>query len=154
MKQFLVNILPVFLIVLAFAHAEDEQQYTCPMHPHYISTDPDGNCPICGMDLVPVASDGAAPDGGGTTITVAPAMIQTMGVRTAAVETASFSRIVRAYGNVEPNTRRETISASRVEGWIEDLAVTAEGDTVAPGQLLYRVYSPDLVAAQKDFSQR
>ena len=151
MKKFLELILPVFLIVLSSAHAADEQQYTCPMHPHYISTDPDGNCPICGMDLVPVASDGGAPGGGGATVTVAPAMIQTMGVRTASVEAASFSRIVRAYGNVEPNTRRETVSASRVEGWIEGLAVTAEGDTVAPGQLLYRVYSPDLVAAQKDF---
>ena len=28
--------------------------YTCPMHPHYISDDPNGTCPICGMDLVPV----------------------------------------------------------------------------------------------------
>jgi len=32
-------------------------EYTCPMHPHYISTDADGSCPICGMDLVPVAAD-------------------------------------------------------------------------------------------------
>lgn len=150
MKKFLALIIPVFLIVLSSAHAAEEQQYTCPMHPHYISTDPDGNCPICGMDLVPVAGDSGAP-GAGAMISVAPAMIQTMGVRTAAVEEAPFSRIVRAYGNVEPNTRRETVSASRLEGWIEDLAVTAEGDMVAPDQLLYRIYSPDLVAAQKDF---
>ncbi len=151
MKKFLAFILPIFLIVLSSAHTAEEQQYTCPMHPHYISTDADGNCPICGMDLVPIAGVSSAPGGGGATITVAPAMIQTMGVRTAAVEEAPFSRIVRAYGNVEPNTRRETVSVSRLEGWIEDLAVTAEGDTVAPGQLLYRVFSPDLVAAQKDF---
>ena len=30
-----------------------EQQYTCPMHPHYVADRP-GSCPICGMDLVPV----------------------------------------------------------------------------------------------------
>ncbi len=151
MKKFLAIILPAFLLVLASAHAEEERRYTCPMHPHYIATDPQGGCPICGMDLVPVAGDGGAPGGRAGAIVVAPAMLQTMGVRTAAVDTASFSRIVRAYGNVEPNTRREAVSASRLEGWIEDLAVTAEGDTVAPGQLLYRVFSPDLVAAQKDF---
>jgi len=34
--------------------AEEVTSYTCPMHPHYIATDPDGSCPICGMDLVPV----------------------------------------------------------------------------------------------------
>ncbi len=27
--------------------------YTCPMHPNYLSNSP-GNCPICGMELVPV----------------------------------------------------------------------------------------------------
>ena len=38
--------------------AEETAQYTCPMHPHYISTDADGSCPICGMDLVPVSGNG------------------------------------------------------------------------------------------------
>lgn len=33
-----------------------EQQYTCPMHPHYISDRP-SSCPICGMDLVAMDSD-------------------------------------------------------------------------------------------------
>ena len=31
---------------------EGSSQYTCPMHPHYLSTDSEGTCPICGMDLV------------------------------------------------------------------------------------------------------
>ena len=65
--------------------------FTCPMHPHYIATDPDGTCPICGMDLVPAQSDaGGGPDDG--TVAVAPEMIQTMGVRTAPVEHAPFMR--------------------------------------------------------------
>ena len=37
-------------------------QYTCPMHPHYISTDANGSCPICGMDLVPIIKDVAVDD--------------------------------------------------------------------------------------------
>ncbi len=32
------------------------QQYTCPMHPHYVADRP-GSCPICGMDLVPMEGD-------------------------------------------------------------------------------------------------
>ena len=133
------------------AGAEAEAaEYTCPMHPHYIATDPDGSCPICGMNLVPVSANTDAAVGDGS-IAVSSEMIQTMGVRLAEVEMASFGRSVRAFGNVETNERLETVSVARLEGWIENLAVTAEGDTVRRGQLLYRVYSPDLVAAQKDY---
>ena len=35
--------------------AEEEKQYTCPMHP-FVVTDQTGACPICGMTLVPVKS--------------------------------------------------------------------------------------------------
>ncbi len=46
------------------AEAETQQLWTCPMHPDYIAEEP-GDCPICGMDLVPVEGDTAtaeAPD--------------------------------------------------------------------------------------------
>ena len=161
--------------------------YTCPMHPHYISTDPDGSCPICGMDFVPASkADGAAganeilyyknpmglPDtspvpkkdsmgmdyipvyaseAAASGVRVAPEMIQTMGIRTVRVEAAAFGRSLRAFGTVETNDRLENVSVARLEGWIDTLTVRAEGDTVRPGALLYRVYSPDLIAAQKDY---
>ncbi len=131
------------------SQVEQGQQYTCPMHPHYISTDPDGTCPICGMDLVPVTGDSA--QSGDGSVVVAPEMIQTMGIRVAVAELASFGQTVRAFGTVESNERLEAVSASRLEGWIENLTVRAEGDTVRPGALLYRVYSPELIAAQKDY---
>ncbi len=128
-----------------------EQQYTCPMHPQFVSDNPGAPCPICGMDLVPASNGDATPKGGSLEVEVAPEMIQTMGVRTVRVDTAFFEQAVRAFGNVESNERLETVSVSRLEGWIEDLAVRAEGDEVARGELLYRVYSPALIAAQKDF---
>jgi membrane fusion protein, copper/silver efflux system len=37
----------------------DVDYYTCTMHPSVRSQDPDGKCPICGMDLVPVLKKGA-----------------------------------------------------------------------------------------------
>jgi Cu(I)/Ag(I) efflux system membrane fusion protein/cobalt-zinc-cadmium efflux system membrane fusion protein len=33
----------------------EEALYTCPMHPQYITEQP-GDCPICGMSLVPVSA--------------------------------------------------------------------------------------------------
>ena len=166
--------------------AEETAQYTCPMHPHYISTDADGSCPICGMDLVPVSGNGGnagrgeilyykhpmgqpdtspvpkkdsmgmdyipvyADEVAETGIVVSPEMIQTMGVRTVPAEVTPFGGTLRAFGTVESNERLENVSVARLEGWIEDLTVRAEGDTVRPGALLYRVYSPDLIAAQND----
>jgi len=161
-------------------------QYTCPMHPHYISTDSDGSCPICGMDLVPASNTASGgrdeilyyknPMGQPDTspvpkkdsmgmdyipvyasaasepgVRVAPEMIQTMGIRTVPAEVAQFGRSLRAFGTVETNERLENVSVARLEGWIENLTVRAKGDTVRPGALLYRVYSPDLIAAQKDY---
>ena len=147
MKTLLLFLVSSLVLLVGAADLRAEDQYTCPMHPHYISTDPDGTCPICGMDLVPLKKDAMAAGGG---ISVESAMLQTMGVRTATVATARFGEQVRAFGNVESNTRLEAVSVSRLEGWIEDLTVRAEGDMVRPGALLYRIYSPTLIAAQKD----
>lgn len=127
--------------------AAEVSAYTCPMHPHYIATDSDGSCPICGMDLVPVTSEAKGSAG----VSVSPEMLQTMGIRTAVVSVSDFNQALRAYGTVEPNTRLESMAASRLEGWINGLTVRAEGDSVRRGQRLYSIYTPDLIAAQKDY---
>ncbi|ACG75436.1 efflux transporter, RND family, MFP subunit [Anaeromyxobacter sp. K] len=54
------------------AHAEKKQLYTCPMHPTIVQDHP-GDCPLCGMKLVPMeqpqgaAGSGAAAGGGART---------------------------------------------------------------------------------------
>ncbi|RZV98549.1 MAG: efflux RND transporter periplasmic adaptor subunit, partial [Rhodobacteraceae bacterium] len=40
---------------------------------------------------------------------------------------------------------------TRVDGWIEKLAVTATGDPIKRGQALFELYSPTLVNAQEEF---
>jgi Cu(I)/Ag(I) efflux system membrane fusion protein len=123
------------------------------MHPHYISTDADGSCPICGMGLVPVSNNSNSNTEviEDVSISVSETMIQTMGVRTSAAEVIEFGRTLRAFGTVEADQRLENVSVSRLEGWIDKLKVRAQGDAVLNGDLLYRVYSPDLIAAQRDY---
>ncbi len=133
------------LFSLGAAVAQEAERWTCPMHPHYVA-DEFGTCPICGMDLVAVEADSAE-----GAVSVSPEVIQTMGVVTAPAAVSDFGRIVRAYGTVTTNERTEAVVASRVTGWIEDLAVAAEGDSVEEGQLLYRLYSPDITAALADY---
>ncbi|MEO8386164.1 MAG: heavy metal-binding domain-containing protein, partial [Betaproteobacteria bacterium] len=43
------------------AEARAGAQYTCPMHPEIVRDKP-GDCPICGMALVPIAGTGEADD--------------------------------------------------------------------------------------------
>jgi len=135
--------------------AEQATRYTCPMHPHYISDDP-GSCPICGMDLVVMSGSsglGAEALTGerGAVVTVAPETLQMMGVRVVEAELASFGGAIQAFAQIEADERARHALSLRVPGWIETLQVRAVGDPVEAGDLLFEVYSPDLVAAQMDY---
>ncbi len=131
------------------------QKWTCPMHPHYIANEA-GTCPICGMDLVKLdtgaaASDEAASAPGRTAITVAPEMLQTMGVRLAKAEMTTFGRIIRSFGIVADNERLQTELTARLEGWIEKLKIRAVGDQVKEGDLLFTIYAPEFAVSQRDY---
>ncbi|MGE0205030.1 MAG: efflux RND transporter periplasmic adaptor subunit [Hyphomicrobiaceae bacterium] len=143
--------------LVAVAQAKDGAakavKYTCPMHPHYIADHP-GTCPICGMDLVKVAAaEPGAPSKGMSReiVRIAPETLQSMGIRIAKVEQASFGRSIRSTGMVMANDRLRTILTGRVEGWIEDLRVTAVGDAVKRGMRLFEMFSPELIVSQRDY---
>ncbi len=55
-------VLAVVLLLAGGCRKAPEQKvmYHCPMHPSYISDKP-GDCPICGMRLVPIEAKGGAP---------------------------------------------------------------------------------------------
>ncbi|MEG3638821.1 efflux RND transporter periplasmic adaptor subunit [Magnetococcus sp. PR-3] len=143
----------LLLVVPQLGWAEAEKvRYTCPMHPHYIAEEM-GSCPLCGMDLVAMAAAGEAATTQGherTMVTIAPEIIQNIGVRYSQPQLTEFGRRIRAFGMVMENARAQRVVASRVSGWVEKLHVTAVGDPVKRGMVLYRLFSPDLVAAQRD----
>lgn len=146
------------VVPAAYAAADNDTaaatKWTCPMHPHYIA-DEMGTCPICGMDLVKLQTGGDAMNAASaesrTVITVAPETVQNIGVRLAKAEQTSFGRSVRSYGIVRQNERLQTEITSRVEGWIEELKITAMGDEVEKDSLLFTLYSPQLVISQNDY---
>jgi len=123
------------------------QLYTCSMHP-FIIRDAPGNCPICGMTLVPVKAD---VPGGGSAIRIDPATEQNMGVRSAPVSRRSLSRAVRTVGIVGYQENHQYSVNSKIDGWIERLYVNETGSFVKKGQPLMEIYSPELVAAQEEF---
>jgi Cu(I)/Ag(I) efflux system membrane fusion protein len=116
-------------------------------HPH----DPNRTSPVpkqdeMGMDYVPVYADAAGPE-----VRISPAVVNNLGVRTAAAEMASPERRAATVGYVSFDERRMQQVQPRAEGWIEGLAVRAVGETVDKGQLLFTLYSPMLESAQQEY---
>lgn len=140
--------------VTSSAKPQATTKWTCPMHPHYIA-DAFGACPICGMDLVKLETGGsmgaAGPAETRAIVTIAPETIQNMGVRLGKAEKSRFGRQVRSYGIVHENERLRSEITARVEGWVENLRIRAVGDEVKQGDLLYSLYSPQLIVSQNDY---
>ncbi len=129
-----------------------DPSYVCPMHPSVVRDAP-GHCPICGMDLVeqrpgPVADPGSNER---PTVTLIPAVIQTLGVRTAQAARGTLWQRIETVGRVDYDETRLAHLHPRAAGWVETLELRAEGEPVRRGQQLAELYAPDILSAQVDF---
>lgn len=184
------------------AGQEQAALYQCPMHPD-VTSDKAGDCPICGMRLVPVdlgpkaakaaelpaqgagereilywvapmdasftsPTPGKSPMGmdlvpvyknevgaasdvdGRATVAIDARRIQQLGVRMAAARVTDAVQTIRTVGFVEPDAQRIRHMHVKISGWLERVPVQTPGDPVARGQVLYELYSPDLVATQEE----
>ncbi len=168
-----------------------KQLWTCAMHPQVIQDHP-GNCPICGMKLVPVKNGasvaGAAPkqrkikywrapmnpnyisDKPGkspmgmdlvpvyedeqqqeTGIRVDPSFLQNFAVRTVKAELGSIPVDIRTVGLLNYNDKSLTSINTKFEGWIEKADVNYVGEPVSRGQVLFEIYSPQLVTTEQEY---
>jgi Cu(I)/Ag(I) efflux system membrane fusion protein len=123
--------------------------WVAPMNPNYRRDKP-GKSPM-GMDLIPVYEDAAsATDFGPGAISISPAVINKLGVRTTEVSLGTLQSIINTVGYVQYDQDQLIHIHPRVEGWVEELFVKAAGDPVVKGQALYSIYSPALVNAQEE----
>jgi RND family efflux transporter MFP subunit len=82
---------------------------------------------------------------------ISPARQQLIGVRTAEVATQALDTTIRATGVLAYDETRVTEIHTKIAGWIEQTSVDFVGKPVSRGQALFTVYSPDLVATQKEY---
>ena len=92
-----------------------------------------------------------APPSQDNVITISPERLQSIGVRFGVAERRSLERTIRTVGRVEIDERRLAHVNIKIEGWIDELYVNYTGEQVTRGQLLFTVYSPELVATQREF---
>jgi RND family efflux transporter MFP subunit len=122
------------------------------MHPTYTSDRP-GQCPICGMNLVPIkeGETNLSTIQGRASITADTERRQLIGLRLGTAEKKLFTKEIRAVGRVELNERLLSSVNLKFAGWIERLHVSAVGDVVSKGQPLFEIYSPELLEAEKNY---
>ena len=75
---------------------------------------------------------------------------QALGVRYATVTRSNTTRTIRTVGQIQPPERDIAEITLKVDGFVEQLFVSATGDPVRKGQPLLTVYSPMVVAAQEE----
>lgn len=127
---------------------DGETIWTCSMHPSVRRNAP-GQCPICGMDLIPLSQTAAAR----TELQISEEAIKLLRIQTQPVTRRFATTEVRMVGKVDyDETRIKTITAY-VPGRIDRLFVDYTGITVRPGDHMVELYSPDLITAQAEFLQ-
>ena len=135
---------------VASAAQKDKTLYTCGMHPQVIQDHP-GNCPICGMKLMPILKSQAGAASNVSEIAASPGMIQNMNIRTATVRRGPLRKTIRATGIIEHSEAATTQITTKFKGWVEKLYVSTTGQRVEEGEPLFEIYSPELYSAQNEF---
>ena len=132
--------------------------YTCPMHPDILSDRP-GECPICGMDLVPLETEKTETkpregeemtESRPSEVLIEPQMIHNLGVQTERVELRELSRELRFTGEVAVDDSTMELLQSWVEGRVEKIYLEAVGDKIAKGDPLIQIYSPQLLTTSEE----
>ncbi|GAC12906.1 efflux RND transporter periplasmic adaptor subunit [Aliiglaciecola lipolytica] len=125
--------------------------WVAPMDPNFRRDQP-GKSPM-GMDLVPVFAEdaGSSNTNGPGTVSIAPNIVNNLGVRTAEASYSNLHVPIHTVGYVGYNEDNLVHIHARAQGWIDKLYVKSSGEQVANDQPLYALYSPELVNAQEEY---
>lgn len=128
--------------------SETTKMWTCSMHPQIMKSEP-GDCPICGMDLIPADANHQGLNANEFKLTqnaMALANIQTSVIGNSTNKNGS----IKLSGKIVENEESNAVQASYFSGRIELLNINSTGEEVQKGQLLATIYSPELIAAQQE----
>ncbi|RMG06596.1 MAG: efflux RND transporter periplasmic adaptor subunit [Planctomycetota bacterium] len=126
--------------------------WTCSMHPQIRLPEP-GQCPICGMDLIPLGKGAGGEDSGPRVYELSEAAAKLAEIETAPVERRPVQREVRFVGRVDYDETRLDYITAWFPGRLDRLFVDFTGTRVEKGDHLAEVYSPELISAQEELLQ-
>lgn len=122
--------------------------WTCSMHPQ-IKLGEAGDCPICGMDLIPATSSGSG-NSNPMAFEMTPEAVAMAQIHTTKIGGVNASGELFLTGKIQADERENASVTSKFPGRIEKLYVTFTGEQVKSGQKLASIYSPELLSAQRE----
>ena len=125
--------------------------WTCSMHPQ-IQQPEAGQCPICGMDLIPVTSQDSH-QLSFREIALSDRARKLAKIQVAPVERKFVSAEINMVGKIDYDETRLGYITARVPGRIDRMYVDYTGITVRKGDHLLELYSPELVSTQQELIQ-
>ena len=129
-------------------HAEAEEVWTCSMHPQIRAPKP-GQCPICGMDLIVADQESESP----YRVTLSERSAALAQLRTTEVAKGDQRPEIRLLGRVDIDENRVRTVTPWTGGRVDRLYVRETGATIKRGQVVARLYSPEVYAAMRDLVQ-
>ena len=126
----------------------DAEIWTCSMHPQIKQNEP-GDCPLCGMDLIPLEANSS---NNPLVLEMTDAAVKMANIQTTIVgETNSTTgKTIRLSGKIQPDERLASSQVTHISGRIEKLYVSFTGEQVNKGQKIATLYSPELITAQRE----
>lgn len=97
------------------------------------------------------ASGETKQDGATKAVYISPDRQQLIGVRTAEVTHQAVETTVRTTGVIAFDETRRSEIHTKIAGWVNTVSADAVGKQVRKGQPLFTVYSPELVATQREY---
>ncbi len=129
----------------------DVLYYQSPMHP-WVTSDHPGNCTVCGMKLVAVhAGDAPRKSRNDGMVMLSRESVQAVGVETAVVRRQRLERGLRISGTFSEEESRHGVISAPVEGKIEGLAMSCEGQVIRRHQPLVTLFSKTLLTAADSY---
>jgi Cu(I)/Ag(I) efflux system membrane fusion protein len=155
-------LLPVTVVLMPGCHsnikttaANQNFYYTCPMHSQIHEKNP-GNCPICGLKLVKVGENVSNTNSLDTSIKylVEPVTRTVVGnFNVISPVKINPPDTIKAEGYSGFDERALNTVATRVSGRIEKLYIKYTNQPIRKGQPLMKLYSPQLLSAQRNLLQ-
>lgn len=126
-----------------------DEVWTCSMHPQIRQSEP-GQCPICGMDLIPATTRRSSASSNPLIHEMTPEAVAMANIHTSRVTGVSPEGELFLTGKVKADERQLASVTAKFPGRIEQLFVNFTGQVVRTGERLATIYSPELVTAQKE----
>ncbi len=128
--------------------SDDGAIWTCSMHPQIRQNEP-GDCPLCGMDLIPLEENKSDDP---LVLKMTPEAVKLANIQTTIIgaNTGNSAKIIRLSGKIQADERLASSQVAHVPGRIEKLFVSFTGEQVNKGQKIALLYSPELITAQRE----